>query len=66
MNIVTAYTDTGISLGQIIVDSKSNEIPTYKSWNYDFCVHQIFYSLKINLYQDFQKVRRNLSVERTS
>lgn len=27
MNIVTAYTDTGISLGQITVDSKSNEIP---------------------------------------
>ena len=27
MNIVTAYTDTGISLGQKTVDSKSNEIP---------------------------------------
>ena len=27
MNIVTAYTNTGISLGQIVVDSKSNEIP---------------------------------------
>ena len=30
MNIVTAYTDTGISLGQITVDSKTNEIPTVK------------------------------------
>ena len=30
MNIVTAYTDTGISLGQITVDSKSNEIPAVK------------------------------------
>ena len=27
MNIVTAYVDNGISLGQITVDSKSNEIP---------------------------------------
>ena len=27
MNIVTAYTDTGISIGQKTVDSKSNEIP---------------------------------------
>ena len=27
MNIITAYTDTGISLGQITVDSKNNEIP---------------------------------------
>lgn len=27
MNIVTAYTDTGISVGQVTVDSKSNEIP---------------------------------------
>lgn len=27
MNIVTAYTDTGIALGQVVVDSKSNEIP---------------------------------------
>lgn len=27
MNIVTAYTDTGIALGQITVDNKSNEIP---------------------------------------
>lgn len=27
INIVTAYTDTGISLGQITVDTKSNEIP---------------------------------------
>ena len=30
MNIVTAYTDTGISLGQIAVDSKTNEIPAVK------------------------------------
>ena len=30
MNIVTAYTDTGISLGEITVDSKSNEIPAVK------------------------------------
>lgn len=30
MNIVTAYTDTGISLGQITVDEKSNEIPAVK------------------------------------
>ena len=30
MNIVTAYTDTGIALGQKIVDSKSNEIPAVK------------------------------------
>lgn len=30
MNIVTAYTDTGISLGQITVDSKTNEIPAVK------------------------------------
>lgn len=30
MNIVTAYTDTGISLGQITVDTKSNEIPAVK------------------------------------
>lgn len=30
MNIVTAYTDTGISLGQKTVDSKSNEIPAVK------------------------------------
>ena len=30
MNIVTAYTDTGISLGQVTVDSKSNEIPAVK------------------------------------
>ena len=27
LNIVTAYTDTGVSLGQITVDDKSNEIP---------------------------------------
>ena len=27
MNIVTAYTDTSISLGHIVVDDKSNEIP---------------------------------------
>lgn len=27
MNIVTAYTDTGIAIGQKTVDSKSNEIP---------------------------------------
>ena len=30
MNIVTAYTDTGISLGQITVNSKSNEIPAVR------------------------------------
>ena len=30
MNIVTAYTDTGISIGQITVDSKSNEIPAVR------------------------------------
>ena len=30
MNIVTAYTDTGICLGQKTVDSKSNEIPAVK------------------------------------
>ena len=30
MNIVTAYTDTGISLGQKTVDSKSNEIPAVR------------------------------------
>lgn len=30
MNIVTAYTDTGISLGQITVNNKSNEIPAVK------------------------------------
>lgn len=30
MNIVTAYTDTGISLGQKTVDNKSNEIPAVK------------------------------------
>ena len=30
MNIVTAYTDTGIALGQIVVDSKSNEIPAVR------------------------------------
>ena len=30
MNIVTAYTDTGISLCQIPVDSKSNEIPAVR------------------------------------
>ena len=30
MNIVTAYTDTGISIGQKIVDSKSNEIPAVR------------------------------------
>lgn len=30
MNIVTAYTDTGISLGQLTVDSKSNEIPAVR------------------------------------
>lgn len=27
MNIVTAYTNTGIALGQVVVDNKSNEIP---------------------------------------
>ena len=32
MNIVTAYTDTGIALGQITVDSKSNEIPAYEAY----------------------------------
>jgi len=30
MNIVTAYTDTSISLGQIVVDGKSNEIPAVR------------------------------------
>ena len=30
MNIVTAYTDTGICLGQRTVDSKSNEIPAVR------------------------------------
>lgn len=30
MNIVTAYTDTGISLGQKTVNSKSNEIPAVR------------------------------------
>lgn len=30
MNIVTAYTDTGISLGQITVGDKTNEIPAVK------------------------------------
>lgn len=30
MNIVTAYTDTGISLGQITVNNKSNEIPAVR------------------------------------
>ncbi len=30
MNIVTAYTDTGISLGQKTVDNKSNEIPAVR------------------------------------
>ena len=30
MTIVTAYTDTGISLGQITVDDKSNEIPAVR------------------------------------
>ena len=30
MNIVTAYTDTGICLGQKTVDSKSNEIPAVR------------------------------------
>lgn len=30
MNIVTAYTDTGISLGQITVDNKTNEIPAVR------------------------------------
>ena len=32
MNIVTAYTDTGIALGQITVNSKSNEIPAVREW----------------------------------
>lgn len=30
MNIVTAYTDTGIALGQITVENKSNEIPAVR------------------------------------
>ena len=30
MNIVTAYTNTGISLGQITVENKSNEIPAVR------------------------------------
>jgi predicted transposase YbfD/YdcC len=30
MNIVTAYTDSGISLGQVTVDDKSNEIPAVR------------------------------------
>lgn len=30
MNIVTAYTDTGVSIGQKTVDSKSNEIPAVR------------------------------------
>ena len=30
MTIVTAYTDTGISLGQVTVDNKSNEIPAVR------------------------------------
>lgn len=30
MNIVTAYTNTGIALGQIVVDDKSNEIPAVR------------------------------------
>ena len=30
MNIVTAYTDTGMSIGQVTVDNKSNEIPAVK------------------------------------
>ena len=30
MTIVTAYTDTGVSLGQITVDDKSNEIPAVR------------------------------------
>jgi len=30
MNIVTAYTDTSISLGQVVVDDKSNEIPAVR------------------------------------
>lgn len=30
MNIVTAYTDTGISLGQITVENKTNEIPAVR------------------------------------
>lgn len=30
MNIVTAYTNTGIALGQITVDNKSNEIPAVR------------------------------------
>ena len=30
MNIVTAYTNTGVSLGQITVENKSNEIPAVR------------------------------------
>lgn len=30
MNIVTAYTNTGIALGQIVVEDKSNEIPAVR------------------------------------
>jgi len=30
MNIVTAYTDTSISIGQVVVDDKSNEIPAVR------------------------------------
>ena len=30
MNIVTAYTDTSISLGQVVADGKSNEIPAVR------------------------------------
>jgi predicted transposase YbfD/YdcC len=30
MTIVTAYTDTSISLGQVVVDNKSNEIPAVR------------------------------------
>ena len=30
MNIVTAYTDTGVELGQITVNNKNNEIPAVR------------------------------------
>ena len=49
MNIVTAYTDTGISLGQITVNSKSNEIPgtivsnIWKCEIHIFIIFSIFY-----------------------
>jgi len=30
MNIVTAYTDTSVAIGQVVVDDKSNEIPAVR------------------------------------